>query len=212
MQAFAHLANVLILLSFLVRDILWLRLLSILAGITLVPYFLYGETDVLWVPMAWNGVFTAINLVQVYRLVMERRPVRFTEFERRLHDRVFHALKPRAFLELLSMADVREAGPQTKLLAQGEELAELLLICEGEVSIVVDERPVARLGEDRFVGEMSFLTGEPTSASAWAEGETRYAAWSCAALREFFGRHPEVHSGMQLILGHDLAHKLRVRT
>lgn len=212
MQAFAHLANVLILLSFLVRDILWLRLLSILAGVTLVPYFLYGEAEVLWVPLAWNGVFTVINLVQIYRLLMERRPVRFTEFERRLHDRVFHALEPRAFLDLLAMAELRSADDQSKLLAQGEELGELLLICEGEVSIVVDERPVAQLGEDRFIGEMSFLTGEPTSASALAKGTIRYAAWSCTSLREFFARRPEVHSGMQLILGHDLAHKLRARS
>jgi len=128
-----------------VRDILWLRLLSILAGIALVPYFLYGEAQVLWVPMAWNGVFTLINLVQVYRLLTERRPVRLTEFERRLHES----------------------------------------------------------------GEMSFLTGEPTSASAWADGITVYAAWPCSALRDFFATSPEVHSGMQLILGHDLAHKLR---
>ena len=48
-----HVANVLILGSFLVRDILWLRALSVLGGICFMLYFLFGSPTVLWAPVGW---------------------------------------------------------------------------------------------------------------------------------------------------------------
>ncbi len=209
MQSFAHLANVLFLVSFLVRDILWLRVMSIVGGFALIPYYLYGQAEVLWVPFSWNLVFMTINAVQIYRLILERRPVRLTAAERRLHELVFASLTPRAFSRLVALADWRDADSTDRLVASGAPLEELMLVSDGRVAVRVGEREVATLEAGRFVGEMSFLTGQEPSADVVAMGQTSYLAWPCDDLRRFLEEHPEVRSGLQLILGTDLARKLR---
>ena len=47
MTTFIHIANVLYLVSYLVRDILWLRWLTVIAICTLMPYF-YFQAEPLW--------------------------------------------------------------------------------------------------------------------------------------------------------------------
>src|SRR5262245_13620102 len=75
MDVLIHVANVLFLLSYLVRDILVLRLLTVVAILALLPYYFANG---LYPPIFWNSVFIAINLYQLYRLVLERRPVRLS--------------------------------------------------------------------------------------------------------------------------------------
>jgi hypothetical protein len=67
-----HIANVLYLLSFLARDILWLRLLTCL-GLVLGVVFFTCQPAPMYGPTAWHIVFLGINLVQIRRLVLERR-------------------------------------------------------------------------------------------------------------------------------------------
>ena len=52
-----HAANVLYLFAFMVRDILWLRILTIVAAACLIPYF-YFRPEPLMTPIYWNLVFT----------------------------------------------------------------------------------------------------------------------------------------------------------
>jgi hypothetical protein len=55
-----HLANALYLLAYLVRDILWLRLVTVLAGTALLTTFLLQPSPP-WAAIAWNLVFLIIN-------------------------------------------------------------------------------------------------------------------------------------------------------
>ena len=60
-----HGANILILCSFLVRDILALRLLSIGAGILFCTYFFAHD---MMEPIVWNTLFSIVNVVQIGRM------------------------------------------------------------------------------------------------------------------------------------------------
>ena len=65
-------ANVLYLASYSVRDILWLRLLTVVASLLLIPY--YAMQPVPLAPaIAWNVVFIAINTYWIIKLLIERR-------------------------------------------------------------------------------------------------------------------------------------------
>jgi len=72
---FIHIANVMLLAGYSVRDILWLRLLAAASSIIAIPYFALQPTP-LWVPIIWNVAFAAINLFQSWRLLAERRPIK----------------------------------------------------------------------------------------------------------------------------------------
>lgn len=89
-----HFSNILLLVSYSVRDILWLRWFAVAAALTVIPYYLV-QPNVLWPPIMWGMVFTAINLFQIARIYLERRPVVLSADEQKLYDMGFHALRPR---------------------------------------------------------------------------------------------------------------------
>ena len=73
-----HFSNILMLVAYSVRDILWLRWFAVAAALTNIPYFLF-RPERLWPPVVWALVFTAINLFQIVRIYLERRPVTLSE-------------------------------------------------------------------------------------------------------------------------------------
>jgi hypothetical protein len=67
-----HAANILYLLSFLARDILWLRILTCL-GLVLGIIFFTCQVNPMYGPTIWHVVFLGINGLQIGRLIKERR-------------------------------------------------------------------------------------------------------------------------------------------
>lgn len=205
-NALVHVANVLFLGSYLVRDILWLRALTIVAIGTLIPYYIAND---LWPPVVWNGVFIAINLYQIYALFMARRPCQLDARQQRLYQRVFRTLEPRQFLALEKLGTWRSVAAGEQLVAAHAVLDRLHVIDQGAMEVRAGDKVVARLGPGSFIGEMSFLTGEPTSASVRATGASEILCWPREVLETFLTDHPQTRAAMQLILGTDMAAKLR---
>src|SRR5262244_725007 len=104
-----HFSNVLMLVSYSVRDILWLRWFAVAAALTNIPYFLW-QRDVLWPPVLWPLVFTTINLFQIARIYLERRPVVLSDDEQRLYDMGFRSLRPREFVSLVLAGEWKNAA------------------------------------------------------------------------------------------------------
>ncbi len=201
-----HVANVLYLVSYLVRDILWLRFVTIIAIVTLMPYYFANG---LMLPVIWSVVFLLINVYQIYILLLQRRPVQLDARQQRLYQRVFRTLTPRDFLGLVGAGTWHEVAPGNELLRQGEVLDQLHVIDEGEVEVTCDDRCLATLGAGSFVGEMSYVTGEPTSAAVVARAPTQVLSWRRESLDEFLSAHPDARAALQMILGTDMAAKLR---
>jgi len=72
MEAFVYAANFLYLTSYLVRDILHLRMLTIVAACCLVTYF-YNQAEPMMTVVCWNLFFVALNIFQLTRIYLERR-------------------------------------------------------------------------------------------------------------------------------------------
>jgi Popeye protein conserved region len=100
-----HFSNVLMLVSYSVRDILWLRWFAVAAALTNMPYFLL-QREILWPPVLWAGVFTAINVYQIAPIYLERRPVVLSDDEQRLYELGFRSLRPREFVQGLVNRDL----------------------------------------------------------------------------------------------------------
>ena len=94
MEFMIHIANGLYMLSYLMRDVLWLRVLTVLAASCLLPY-LYFRPDPLFAAIYWNLIFTSLNIYWICRLLLERRPVRLTYDQQRLSQLAFQTLTPR---------------------------------------------------------------------------------------------------------------------
>jgi hypothetical protein len=104
-----HFSNLLLLVSYSVRDILWLRWFAVGAAVANLPYYL-AQPTVLWPPVIWGGVFMLINLYQIARIYLERRPVVLSRDEQQLYDLGFKTLRPREFVSLLLTGQWRDAS------------------------------------------------------------------------------------------------------
>jgi CRP-like cAMP-binding protein len=211
MMILVHLANLVYLLAYLVKDILWLRVTTCVAGLVLLASFLV-QAQPPWSAVAWNLVFFAINVVQIQILVRERRPVRLRTDEQRLYQLVFRSLRPREFLRLLAVGGFAEHTEGEVLIEAGQGPGRIMVIVDGEAEVRHDGRSVAALGPGRFVGEMSYLTGELPGAEVRARASLRVAAWPVEGLRRFLDEHPDLRAAWQLVIGHDLVRKLRPAT
>lgn len=208
MTIFLHLAYGLTLVSYLVKDILWLRVLACVATLMFLG-ILFFRPDPQWVSIGWNLVFLVINLAQIWVLILERRPVRLRDDEQRLYQLVFRSLRPREFVKLLALGTWEERGADETIVASGKALDRVMVICDGRAAVKKDGKTIVELGEGRFVGEMSFLTGKVPAADVACVDKTRLVVWPTDALKKFLDGNPELRAAMQLVIGTDLVAKLR---
>ena len=83
-----------------------------------IPYFLL-QHSILWPPIIWALVFTAINLYQIVRIYFERRSVVLSENEQKLYDMGFRSLGPREFVSLVLAGEWKTAAAGEEMLAKG---------------------------------------------------------------------------------------------
>lgn len=204
-----HLANVLYLCSYLVRDILWLRVLTILAGLSLLPFYGSCSDHVLWAPIAWNLVFMTVNLVQIGLLVRERRPQLLMGPEQELYKQVFSDLTPGEFRRLMKLGEWREIADGSTIVHRDSVVLDMQVLREGTLEVRAAGGVIAQLKPGQFVGEMSFLSGEKATADVIATEPSRVLAWSQESLNELLERKPALAFKIRGILGRDVVAKLR---
>ncbi len=208
MNYWIHVANVLFLASYLVKDILWLRVLTVVAGVLLLPYYVMQPVP-LWPAIAWSGVFLAVNVVQIKILLLERRPIRLAPDEQRLYELVFRDLSPRQFARLLKLGHWEDVGIRERVIERGKPLLRLLVVFSGALAVEADGERKADLRPGHFAGEMSFVTGEVPSADVLASEPTRLFVWDSPELTRFLGGQSELLRALQAAIGTDLVGKLR---
>ena len=204
---FIHAANVLLLVAYTVRDILWLRLFALASSLIATPYFALQPTP-LWEALGWSVLFAAINLFQSWRLFVERRPVRLTEEEEHVRQLVFRDLPPRKFLQVLSLGAGRTAQAGEYLLERGKPAESVSLIVRGTVRVTRDERVLGELGAGEIVGSALILTGAPADVDAVAVEQVRSVRWDVGPLDRYLAGNPETRVVVQSYLARDLAGKL----
>jgi hypothetical protein len=203
-----HVANVIFLISYAVTEIFWLRFVMMFASVLTVGALLAmpeTPTDLL----AWQVLFFAINFVRFVQLVHERRPVVLPPDARRLASSTFRDLRPRELLRLLEVGETLDHAPGERVVRQGAPLAHLAIVVDGTARVELADRRAVELGHGAFIGELSYLTGKPPGADVVAATALRIVRWPADALRAFLAANPDTRTAVQLVLGSDLAAKLR---
>ncbi len=202
---YLHIANILYLASYSVRDILWLRVLTVLAMLCMGGcYWMCGELSAL----GWQGIFLLINLVQIGLLIYERRPVSLTDTQRQLYEGPLASMTPRQVQRFTDKAEWCTFQPGEQLLAEDSHLQYLILILSGTAKVQAAGKVIARLEAGQFAGEMSFLTGNKTSAAVVAIDTVLVAKWPEAYVTDLMRRDHELGTALQASLGTDLVKKL----
>jgi Cyclic nucleotide-binding domain len=203
-----HVANCIFLISYAVKEIFWLRFITVFAGLITVGALL----DMPKTPrdlLAWQLVFFTINFSRFVQLVYERRPVRLSPDAKRLAASTFRELRPRELVRLLAVAETIDHAAGARVVAQGQVLEHLAIVVDGTARVELSDQRTVELGHGTFIGELSYLTGKPPAATVVAATPLRTVRWPIAALRVFLAKHPDTRTQIQLVLGSDLAAKLR---
>lgn len=209
-----HVTYGLIALSYLVRDMLWLRALAVAASICSIGWTSAaiaaggGAAENLKVALAWNVVFLTINAARILLLLKERWSARLDELQVELWETIFPGLTRVEFNKLIRVADWRDEPEGATLARQGEPLGTLQLVYSGRCGVEVDGQLEAEVADGAFVGEMSFTTHQPASATVTCQTPTRVLAWPREALERLLERNPGLKVSLQGVLGVDMARKL----
>jgi len=202
-----HFSNILMLLSYSVRDILWLRWFAVGAALTNIPYFLLQGT-VLWPPILWAAVFTTINLYQIARLYLERCPVVLSQDEQKLYDLGFRSLRPREFVSLSLVGEWKSAEAGERVMAEGEPVSCLCIPITGSADVRRRGERIGAVRPGNIIGTALALTGEPSPVEVTFAEPARYMRWSLPSLRSFMDKRPDLRVTLQGLVNRDLAGKL----
>lgn len=203
-----HLAFGLIAFSFLVKDILYLRLVSVVASLFSVLYNFYIPAEPMWIAIGWNIIFILLNLYHVAVIIYEKRPVDMTDKEKELYETMFKGLTPVEFLKITKVAEWKKFNTPLPIITQGKPVKDLILIYNGTVDVLVNDNKVAELKDGQFVGEMSFLTEKPATATCRVEHNAECLVWPQQDFKDLLKRNPSLYFTIQSLLSEQVSNNL----
>lgn len=190
--------------ALLVRDIVWLRGLLIAAQASLA---LYAMMLGLFGISLWNWLFVLVNAAWIMRIRREREQAVIPPLLQPLYEQHFAILPPHEFLRFWRRGKQR-SGHDIQWVRRGEQPKALHFLLNGSAVVSRDNTPVTVLQPGSFIGEMSLLSGEPTTADVRADGEVEYISWSARQLERIKRRDPKLWTRIQSVIGLDLVRKI----
>eukprot|EP00854_Cymbomonas_tetramitiformis_P030631 gene30631-38330_t len=132
-------AFVLLGLSFVMTDVVILRVLAIIANMMDMIY-MYGVGDSpLWLNIRWGALYIIVNIVQILKVLYDKRSVAFDPVKERVYELMFHDLTRVQFQVLMKEAKFIDLEPGTELCTEGQVADKLFLITDGTADSVHEE-------------------------------------------------------------------------
>ena len=174
-----HFSNILLVVSYSVRDILWLRWFAVAAALTNIPYFLLQGT-VLWPPVLWALVFTAINLYQIVRIYLERHPIVLSKDDRSFNLGL-RSLRPREFVSLSLVGEWKSAEAGEMVGTEDEPVSCVCIPITGSADVRKQGARIGALRAGHIIGTALALTGKPSPVEVHSPSPHVTCAGRCRA-------------------------------
>jgi hypothetical protein len=203
-----HLAFGLIAFSFLVKDIFWLRIVSIVASLFSVFYNYVIPLEPMWLAINWNFIFIAVNIYHIAIILYEKREVKMDDKNQELYDTLFSEMTPVEYLKISRAAKWEMVKAGQRIITQGMPVPDLYLIYNGTVDVLVDKEQIAELKDGEFVGEMSFLTEKVATATCKVKYDAQCLVWKQREFKELLKRNPSLYFTIQSVLSAQVSDKL----
>ena len=203
-----NLSNIVFLVAFSTKDVLRLRVLSLVGECIIVPYY-YFQKETLWPPIFWGVAFMAVNAVRIVALALERRPVVLSDREERLHRLAFSTVEKRDFLKLTALVQWADCSPGEVIVRKGQLIPAAIVMISGEIEAVFNGKTKIALRPGELIGDVGAYSGLASPADVVARSHATLAVWDLRHLREFTESRPELRAKLLQIVSTDLATKLR---
>ena len=117
-----------------------------------------------------------------------------------LYETMFKDMTPVEFLKITKIADWVHFKEGEVVTQQKHTVDTLNLIYNGTVNVAVDGIKVAELKDGQFVGEMSFLTEKPATATCVVKHDTELLVWKQQQFKDLLKRNPSLYFTIQSLL------------
>ncbi len=203
-EYFYSIAALFSLSAYLLGNILWLRILLVVAALF---YIFSGVSLGITSMVGWNTAYLLINAYHVVLLLLEKSTINLPDNTKDIYQRIFSSMSTREFKKLITVNPMNAAKNDT-LIVQGETTDKLFIIIKGEVQVSRSGQLIAVLVPGDLIGEMSFMSSEPASANAVATDHVQYTFWSHEDLEKLKHKNCAVYNKFISIIGRDLVRKL----
>ncbi len=158
--------------------------------------------------IAWS----AISIIGLTRLYLVHRLIRLNDEESTVAGILIHRLTKDRARKFLNLGHFEDAPAGTVLAQEGKPLDFFTVILGGRCRIERDGTEVATLGAGALVGELTYATGAPATASVFVDVPSRLFRIDCDVLREFLANNTDVDVEMELNSAIDVRAKLAATT
>ena len=199
----------LIAISYSMRDIKWLRVITVVACcMDLVIYYFIRAGPPMWVQLGMNVLFIVINLYQLHVLWKDQQAELFQGEQAWLYKHVFPLLSPGEFKRLLKLGSWQTVATQEQILQKDAVVDQLRFVVAGRLDALWGSTVLNSVPAGGLVGEISYLTGKAATADVVAGLETRLFSLSHSALNKLKFDRPELHNKILYILSREVIEKL----
>lgn len=195
-------------LSLLAKDILWLRVLSVISSCSAIVFNYNAAAAPLWTPIRWNLFFIGLNIFHISKILLAKKNVQLTEKQEEIYQWFFRDLNRVEFYKFISAGHSEKILANTVLTKEGEEVHDLWLIYSGRIDILKNQVKVSELKDGHFLGEMSFLSNLPATATAITHFDCEVIKWNQKDLKSLLAKSPSLIYSLQSALGAQLSRVL----
>ena len=203
-----NLSFALIAISFLVRDILWLRIISIIASVFGIVFNYFAPPTPLWLVIYWNLLFVAINIFHIAVTLLERLSVKFTNDELKLYQGLFFKLDRVDAMKLFKKGVWKSAEKDEVLVHEGQHIQSIFLTCVGTVELKKQGRMIREVNSHDFIGEFYF-DNKPSDVTVIASKQSKLLIWLIEDLHRIFKEHPAIQECFEEIMARDFANQIK---
>jgi CRP-like cAMP-binding protein len=190
------------------RRILWLRIALVIAG---AMFVLYGVISDNWTMIFWNSVTSVLHARQAIRYVESQRDVTLSPEDAAIHATWFADVEPFDFQTLWTMGETRQYREEA-LAREGCEQSRLMLILDGSAVVNANGRDIGVLEQGDLVGEMSFISGAPATATVVPQDLVVVREWDQSRLHALDHLNPSAATALRKCIQVNLTEKLLKRS
>ena len=154
----------------------------------------------------------AISLVGVIRLYIINSRLKFSEDEATFLAQAMPELSKIDARKFLNIAMSIRGEEGVELTQEGEPIKHLAFLLSGEARVESAGVEVARIKPGNYIGDVTYMLGEPATATVLLNEPSHYMIFEVDTLRAYLEKHPAIRRQLEESAADNLRKKLTATT
>lgn len=195
-------------ISYTMSSMLWLRLLVCLAQIGFMVGALRAglHNPGMLSSLIFSCLILFVNSIHLVRLLYVKIPITIPDKYKTAYKKKFKRFSPREFIILLHYTQLKMITDD--YIIKQHSAADIIFIISGKIHILIENQVITELSGFQLFGEVSFLTNSTSIAAVKALDPVEFCVWTRRELQKLEKKYPEIFYKFYDILLKSLAIKL----